>query len=144
MTTPVGGGRNEDHKFLLHHDNASLHTSVLTLALIGSSGIDMVPHPPYSPNLAPCDFFLFPHLKSELRGHKHRNLVDLRTAISRTLEHIPVQDYAGAINSLPVRWMKCLKAKGEYFEGRHLAINPLGDHELEFEFGHSEEESDPE
>ncbi len=41
-----GGGRNEDHKFLLHHDNVSPHTSVLTLALIGSSGIDMVPHPP--------------------------------------------------------------------------------------------------
>ncbi len=55
-------------QFLLHHDNASPHTAAPTLALIGESGIDMLPHPPYSPDLAPCDFFLFPRLKAELRG----------------------------------------------------------------------------
>ncbi len=136
------GGRNEPHKFLLHHDNASPHISVLTLAFIGSSGIDMIPHPPYSLDLAACDFFLFPRLKAELRGHKHRNVADLRVAITRTLEHLPVQNYSAAINSLPVRWMKCIKASGQYFEGRHLAIDPLGDHELEFEFAYSDEESD--
>lgn len=57
-------GRN----FLLHHDNAPSHTAVLTLALIGSSDIEMLPHPPYSPDLAPSDFFLFPRLKNEVRG----------------------------------------------------------------------------
>ncbi len=138
------GGRHGEHQWLLHHDNASPHTSVLTLALIGSSGIEMVPHPPYSPDLAPCDYFLFPRLKAELQGHKHRNLPDLRTAISRTLEHIPAKHYSAALDTLPVRWMKCLKASGDYFEGRHLPIDPLGDHELEFNFSHSEEDSDSE
>ncbi len=47
------------HKFFLHHDNAPCHTSAMTLGLIGTSHIDMVPHPPYSPDLAPCDFFKF-------------------------------------------------------------------------------------
>ncbi len=138
------GGRNGVHNWLLHHDNAPAHTSVLTLALIGSSGIDMVPHPPYSPDLAPCDFFLFPRLKSALRGHRHRNLRDLKVAINRALDHISPQDYSDAINNLPVRWMKCLKAQGGYFEGRHLAIDPVGDHELEFHYGDTEEDTDSE
>ncbi len=60
-------GRN----FFLHHDNAPTHTAAITLALIGSSGIDMIPHPPYSPDLAPCDYYLFPRLKNQLRGHRH-------------------------------------------------------------------------
>ncbi len=55
-------GRN----FFLHHDNAPAHTAAITLALIGSSGIEMIPHPPYSPDLAPCDYYLFPRLKNQL------------------------------------------------------------------------------
>ncbi len=50
----------EHRNFLLHHDNASSHTAIPTLALIGESDINMVPHPPYSPDLVPCDFFYFP------------------------------------------------------------------------------------
>ncbi len=84
-------------------------------------------------------FFLFPCLKAELRGHKHQNLADLRTAITRTLEHIPEEHYSAALDTLPVRWMKCLKTRGDYFKGRHLPIDPLGDHELDFNFSHSED-----
>ncbi len=126
--------------FLLHHDNAPPHTSVPTLALIGSSSINMVPHPPYSPDLAPCDYFLFPRLKSELRGHRHRNIQDLKTAVDRTLRQIPQDHYRDAILSIPIQWMKCIKANGNYFEGHHLQIDPLGDHQLHFEFGESKEE----
>ncbi len=78
-------GENGWRNFYLHHDNAPPHTSAITLALIGSSGMDMVPHPPYSLDLAPCDYFLFPRLKSGLRGHRFRNLNDLKTAVSREL-----------------------------------------------------------
>ncbi len=50
----------------LHHDNASCHTSSKTLGLIGESDILMVSHPPYSPDLAPCDFWAFPFMKNHL------------------------------------------------------------------------------
>ncbi len=46
--------------FLLHHDNASSHTAVPTLAFIGEQNMEMLPHPPYSPDLAPCNFFSVP------------------------------------------------------------------------------------
>ncbi len=93
-------------EFLLHHDNAPVHTTVLTLAFIGSNDIEMVPHPPYSPDLAPCDYFIFPRLKNMLRGHRHNNINDMKVAVNTALRNIPVQDFHDAIHSLPLRWMK--------------------------------------
>ncbi len=101
----------------------------------------MVPHPPYSLDLAPCDFFLFPRLKAEMRGHRFRNLPDLKTAILRTLRLIPREDYHQSLQTLPIRWMKCVKAGGDYFEGRHLEVDPVGDHEIDLVFDNSEEEN---
>ncbi len=128
-------------QFLLHHDNASSHTAILTLALIGESDIDMVPHPPYSPDLAPCDFFLFPRLKAELRGRQFRRIVDLQQEVQVLLKRLPAEDFQNCMNSLPIRWMKCVKVDSNYFKGSHLAVDPEGDFGLFF--GEmSEEESD--
>lgn len=132
------------HPFLLHHDNASSHTSVPTLAFIGESGIDMLAHPPYSPDLAPCDFFLFPRLKNILRGVRHRNIKDMQEAVKKALKQIPQEDFANAINCMPMRWMKCVAAQGDYFEGRHITIDPEGNHELFFGASSSEEEDSEE
>ena len=48
---------------LLHHDNASAHTAAVTLDFLASSDVQLVTHPPYSPDLAPYDWFLFPSVK---------------------------------------------------------------------------------
>ncbi len=111
-------------RMMLHHDNAPSHTSAPTLALIGESHLDMINHPPYSPDLAPCDFFIFPRMKNGLRGHKFRNVADLQVAVRHTLRAIPPQDYSEAIRSMPIRWMKCISAQGEYFEGSHISVDP--------------------
>ena len=55
---------------LFHHDNAPAHTSVVPTAKLVELGYELPPHPPYSPDLAPCDFFLFPNLKKSLAGQK--------------------------------------------------------------------------
>ncbi len=128
-------------KFNLHHDNAPPHTAVLTLAFIGESSIDMVPHPPYSPDLAVCDFFIFPRLKSELRGHRFQNIRDMKTGVLRTLRAIPQKDFEAAIHSLPLRWMKCITAGGSYFEGRHVEVDP-DDFGFEITWGESDSDSD--
>ena len=46
-----------------HHDNAPAHTTGKTKEFLRQSGLEMIEHPPYSPDLAPCDFWLFPNLK---------------------------------------------------------------------------------
>jgi len=55
-------------KVLFQHDNAPAHTSALAKAKLVELGYELLPHPPCSPDLAPCDFFLFPNLKKSLAG----------------------------------------------------------------------------
>lgn len=64
-TAPFG-----EEKVLFHHDNAPAHTSAVARAKIVELGYELLPHQPYSPDLAPCDYFLFPQLKYSLRGRK--------------------------------------------------------------------------
>ena len=52
--------------WLLHHDDAPAHAAHLTRRFLTANNMTMVPHPPYSPDLAPSDFFLFPKLKTKL------------------------------------------------------------------------------
>ncbi len=52
-----------------------------------------------------------------------------------------MEDFRSAIQCLPVCWMKCVKASGGYFEGQHLDIDPLADHQLELIVADDEEEN---
>jgi histone-lysine N-methyltransferase SETMAR len=57
-----------NHKWPLHHNNAPANTSLKTTDSVTNSNMVIVPHPPYSPYLAHCDFTLFPKLKMKLKG----------------------------------------------------------------------------
>ena len=67
--------------------------------------IEPLQHPPYSPDLAICDFFLFPTVKDHLRGRKYESREELGTAITEALFRTWVE-----------RCDKCIKTKGSYFE----------------------------
>ncbi|GFT43574.1 histone-lysine N-methyltransferase SETMAR [Trichonephila clavipes] len=54
--------------FLLHHDNAQPHIARCVLVVSQQNNVDILPHPPYSPNEIPYDFWLFPQLRKPLRG----------------------------------------------------------------------------
>ena len=60
----------QNNTWLLHHDNALAHATLLTRRFLTDNHMTVVPHPPYSPNLAPSDFFLFPKLKMKLKGRR--------------------------------------------------------------------------
>jgi hypothetical protein len=66
-----------EQTWLLHHDNAPSHTSVLTQQFLAKNKIPVIPHPPYSPDLAPCEFFLF--LSRIHRENRHRSRTRLQT-----------------------------------------------------------------
>ena len=63
---------------LLHHDNASEHTAAVTLDFLVANDVQLVTHPPYSPDLAPCDWFLFPSVQRQLKGKQFQNAEDAR------------------------------------------------------------------
>ena len=55
-------------KVIFHHDNARVHTYLVSMTKFHELRYELLPHPPYSPDLAPSDFFLFPNLKKWLGG----------------------------------------------------------------------------
>ncbi|CAH2257986.1 jg25254 [Pararge aegeria aegeria] len=67
---------------LLLHDNAPVHKSRVALASLYKMGFDILVHPPYSPDLAPSDYYLFPKMKKELRGKKFSSDEEVKEAVS--------------------------------------------------------------
>jgi len=55
--------------WVLHHDNVPAHTALSIREFLAKKNIPILPHPPYSPDLAPCDFYLFSKLKLKLKDH---------------------------------------------------------------------------
>lgn len=119
-----------DRVFWLHQDNATPHTSNITLALIGESSINMVPHPPYSPDLAPCDFAIFPYLKKALRGQRFANIQEVQDRVRTVLRQTDPTVFFNAIRSMAVRWKKCAQADSEYFEGRNVQVSDVSEAEV--------------
>ncbi len=118
--------RNQEgwRSFLLHQDNAPSHLVVPTLAKFGEWGIELLAHPLYSPDLAPCDFALFPRLKEDLRGRHFGNLNLLKDEAKRLLRSYPDSFYEQIFADLVTRWKKCIARNGDYFEGTHISVPP--------------------
>lgn len=100
----------------LLHDNAPIHTSHLTKATIDSCGLSLVPHPPYSPDLAPSDFHFFRQLKKDLRGKLFDCAFDLQHHVTDLLNSYSKTFYEKGILDLLSRWQKCVEVGGGYIE----------------------------
>ena len=75
-------------------------------------GIKTVPHPPCSPDLAPCEFWLFP----KLRGCGYETIEEMKEAMTKVIDTLTQEDFHGALEKLLERY-KCTAAGGDYFEG---------------------------
>jgi histone-lysine N-methyltransferase SETMAR len=71
---------------LLQHDNASSHTCVAATSKLAELAFQILPHPPYSPNLAPSDYHLFKNLKQHLRGTHFKDNESVQIAVTQWLE----------------------------------------------------------
>ena len=75
-------------------------------------GIKTVPQPPYNPDLALCDFWLFP----KLRGCHYETIEEMKEAVTKVIDMFTQKDFHGAFQKLLERY-KCIAAGGDYFEG---------------------------
>ena len=66
---------------LFHQDNAPAHKSVVAMAAVCDCGFKLVDHPPYSPDLAPPDYFLIPNIKKHLAGKQYQTEDEVISAI---------------------------------------------------------------
>ncbi len=85
-----------------------------------------------------------------LRGTQFRNIQALQEGVRAALRKIQPQEFEAALMSMPIRWMKCVASRGEYFEGSCLEVNPeqfgieimFGEESDASEADQSEEEQD--
>ena len=101
---------------LLHHDNASVHASAVTLDFVAANNFQLVIRSPYSPYLAPCDRVWFCYVKWQLKGKQIQNVEDARAFIEGVILDIPQSTWSCVINSWFERMVKCVQAKGSFFK----------------------------
>ena len=104
-------------EWLVHHDNAPTHTALRICQFLTSQGMTLVPYPPYSTDLAPADFFLFPQMKRDLKGRRFDTVEDVIAASTRALNSIQVEEFQGCFEQWKQRLDKRISSNGEYFEG---------------------------
>ena len=95
-----------------HKDNAPVNNSILVIDYLTKMGIKTFPHSPYSPDLAPCDFWLFP----KLRGCRYETIEEMKEAVTKVIDTLTQEDFHGAFQKLLERY-KCISAGRDYFEG---------------------------
>ena len=89
---------------------------ILVTEYLTKMGIKTVPQPSYHPDLAPCDFFLFPKLKEKLRGC-HYETIETKEAVTKVIDTLTQEDLHRAFQKLLEWYNKCIAAEGDYFEG---------------------------
>ena len=96
-----------------HQNNAPVHNSILVTDYLTKMGIKTVPQPPYSPDIAPCDFWLF----LKLTGCLYETIEEMKEAVTKVIETLTQEGFPGTLQKLLERHNKCIAAGGDYFEG---------------------------
>jgi len=82
----------ESGDWFLLHDNAPSHNATIVKQILAQRKVALLDHPPYSPDLAPADYVLFPKEKSNLKGRLFDLNSDIQTAVTSTLNTIAKDD----------------------------------------------------
>ena len=105
--------------WVLHHDNMPAYTALSIREFLAKKNIPVLPHPPYSPDLAPCNFCLFRKLKSKLKGHYFGTMENIQKILTDELRTLTENDFRYCYD----QWKKrnhCATSQGSYFEGDNL------------------------
>ena len=96
-------------QWFFHQDNTTVHNSILVTDYLTKMGIKIFPYPPYSPDLAPCDFRLFP----KLRGCNYETIEEMKEAVTKVIDTLKQKDFHGAFQKLygTVQQVHCSRSR---------------------------------
>ena len=97
---------------IYHHDNARPQVK----NYLKSSGWEVILHPPYSPDLAPCDYHLFWSMQNALTGIRFTSEQGIKNWLDSFLAAKPEQFFWDGIHKLPEKWEKIIASDRQYFE----------------------------
>jgi len=103
-------------KPLFHQDNAPCHKSMATMVKLSELRFELLPHPPYSPDMAPSDYWLFSDLKKHLQGKRYRSNEEVIVDTETYFEGKSSSFYKNGIERLEKRWTECIAVDGNYID----------------------------
>jgi hypothetical protein len=103
--------------WILHHDNALAHDALAVREFLVNKSIMKFDHPPYSSDFSPCDFWLFPKLKTALKSHRFSDIADIQGHATTILQSISEEEFQKCFEQCEHRLTKCISAQGDYFKG---------------------------
>ena len=98
----------------VHHNNA--HSAHVIQTSLAKHNIPVVRQAPYSPNMALCDFWLFPKLKMTLKGTRFESREEIIQNATKQLNPIPKTEFQECFQKWHKCWGKCVHHQGDYFE----------------------------
>jgi histone-lysine N-methyltransferase SETMAR len=101
----------------LHHDNAPAHKALSVQQFLIKNSMTQLLQLPYSPNLAPCDFFLFPRMKKVLKGKSFADVEEVKEKMTEALKGITLKEFQDCFKKWKTRLDWCIASNGHYFEG---------------------------
>ena len=107
----------KEKSWVLHHDNAPAHSALSVKKFLAKYSIPVLEHPAYSPDLALCDFYLFPKVKSALIGTRFESVEDVKKKAARLLKDLTEQDFQHCFQQWKIRMERCRDRDGVYIEG---------------------------
>ena len=105
-----------EEKIPFHDDNASSHISNIAQPKKDELGFESLPHPRYSPDLAPSDYYLFPNLKRWLCRKRFESNKEVEWEKEGYFGRFDKSYYLEGIEKLNDRWNRCIELKREYFK----------------------------
>jgi transposase len=103
--------------WILHHGNAIVHYALAVREFLAKKSIMKLDYPPYSPDLAPCDFWLFPKLKTALKGNRFLDIADIQGHATTILQSIPEEEFQKCFEQWKHQLTKSIGAQRGYFGG---------------------------
>ncbi len=100
----------------LLHDGAPAHHARPVRDFLNQHQIKVMPHPGYSPDLSPLDYWLFARLKKKIQGERYHDLVLLQNTIDNEIAQVTQAEWRAAMDRYAPRLRKCIQARGDYFE----------------------------
>lgn len=103
-------------KVILQHDNARPHVANVVKNYLENLKWEVLPHPPYSPDIAPSDYHLFRSMTHGLAEQRFSSYDDTKKWVDDWIASKDQDFFQRGIRMLPERWEKVVAADGQYFE----------------------------
>ena len=104
--------RDIAYDWVLHHDNAPAYTALSIQEFLAKKNVPVLPRPPYRPDLALCDFYLFPKLKSKLKGHHFGMMENIQKIVTNEQHTLTENDFWHCYDQWKKHWNYCVTSQG--------------------------------